>query len=112
MQSSARFVSILVLQSLLATWAFAGDPKPAPTSQEAATSETASPSPAPQADPQATPTPKPATIPSSSGHSSMRGPDTPGGELFVGYSYLRMNTNSQVGPFKIDESFDFIPGGS
>ncbi len=110
MQSSARTIAILVLQSLLAASAFAGDAnKPAnnPPTNEASASE-------PQA--QAAPTPAPKAKKSSSSSSSsdsMRGPNTPGGELFLGYSYVRFNATPALTPggATVTEHFDMIPGG-
>src|SRR5262249_23980587 len=108
MQSSARLIAILVLQSLLTTLAFAGDtPKPAANPQETGASDNST-NVAP--DPQATPTPAPTRRPEPT--PSKRGLDTPGGELFFGYSYVRMSTSTGVGPLVVDETFDFIPGGT
>jgi len=108
MQSSARWIAILVLQSVLSTFAFAGDTaKPAVNPQETGASDGAANAPAPSQ------TPAPTTQPARSDSSaSPRGPDTPGGELFVGYSYLRLRSNSRSGLVTVNESFDFIPGGT
>jgi outer membrane protein OmpA-like peptidoglycan-associated protein len=107
MQQSARLVAMLLLLSLLTTSAFAGDTaKPAANPQEAAAGENASPTAGAPADP------KPPAQSSSS--PSLRGEDTPAGELFFGYSYLRLNTTTGVFvpvPHTVDENFSFIPGG-
>lgn len=107
MQSSARFIAILVLQSLLTTLAFAGDtPKPVANPQETGASDNA----ATAATDAQTPTPTPpAKRPDSS--TSMRGQDTPGGELFFGYSYFRFRPDTRVGSVTVDETFNFIKGG-
>jgi outer membrane protein OmpA-like peptidoglycan-associated protein len=42
----------------------------------------------------------------------MRGENTPGGEVFLGYSYLRFRTTTGVGATRVDEQFDYIPGGA
>jgi outer membrane protein OmpA-like peptidoglycan-associated protein len=110
MQSSARVV-VIVLQFLLAALAFAGDaPKPATNPLDVANDGGAS-----GIEPQATPTPGPtpkATSASSSA-TSRRGENTPGGEFFLGYSYVRFNTKTALlpGGTTISENFDFIPGG-
>src|SRR5262249_20043126 len=110
MRVSARCVPILLLLTLLTTVAFAGDTsKPAAQPQETATGDSATPTTAAAAEPQATATPKPQ--PSVSSGSSLRGPDTPGGEVFLGYSYVRMSTDTVIGPTTVNEHFEFIPGG-
>ena len=108
MQSSARWIAILTLPFLISTLALAGDPaKPAAGTQEASATDSAGTAPAP-----------PAAAPAAQARessSSMRGADTPGGELFFGYSYLRLNTTTGVFvpvPHTVDENFDFIPGGA
>jgi outer membrane protein OmpA-like peptidoglycan-associated protein len=108
MQSSARWIAILALPFLISTLAFAGDSaKPAASPQEASATDSAGTAPAP-----------PAAAPAAQAKESssgMRGPDTPGGELFFGYSYLRLNTTTGVFvpvPRTVDENFDFIPGGA
>src|SRR5262249_15997567 len=89
MQSSARWIAILALLFLISTLAFAGDSgKAGGNPQEAWASDSAGNAPAPQA---AAPAAK-----ATDSSSSMRGPDTPGGELFLGYSYLRLNTTTGV----------------
>lgn len=112
MRLSARFVAILLLQSLLTAFAFAGDTaKPAANSRETAAGENASPATGAPAAPQATPTPRPQPAPSSG--SSLRSPDTPAGEVFFGYSYVRMPTETRLTPTStVNEHFQFIPGGS
>src|SRR5262249_44233114 len=108
MQSSARWIAILVLQSVLSTLAFAGDTaKPAVNPQETGASESTANAAAPSQTPAPTPQPK-----RSESSPSMRGTNTPGGELFVGYSYLRLRTSTQVGLVSVNEQFDFIPGGA
>ncbi len=105
MQSSARAVAITVLLTLLAASAFAGDAnKPATNPPE----NTAS---ASNALPQATPTPAPKAKKASS--ASTRSEEFPGGELFLGYSYVRFNTNTALlpGGATVSEHFDMIPGG-
>src|SRR5262249_1958271 len=108
MQSSARLIAILVLQSVLSTFAFAGDTaKPAVNPKETGASDGAANAPAPPQTPAPTPQPR-----RSDSSTSPRGPDTPGGELFVGYSYLRLRSNSKSGLVTVNENFDFIPGGT
>ncbi len=106
MQPSARWIAILVFQFLLTTFSFAGDdPKPATSPQETSASDNTSAATAAQA---------PNTAPKTN-HDSMfssgRGQDTPGGEAFFGYSYLRLRTNTGTALGGNDEEFDFIPGG-
>jgi outer membrane protein OmpA-like peptidoglycan-associated protein len=116
MQSGARACATIVLPFLLAAFAFAGDAnKPATNPQEALSSDNAAtaasgPSTEPQASAQPTPTPK-AKSDSSSGP---RGENTPAGELFLGYSYVRFNTDTAVTPggISVAEHFDMIPGGT
>src|SRR5215472_3456697 len=107
MQSSARWVAILALPFLISTLAFAGDAaKPAAGPQEASATDSAGTAPAP---------PAAASAQAKDSSSSMRSADTPGGELFLGYSYLRLNTTTGVfvpAPHTVDENFDFIPGGA
>src|SRR5262249_28116736 len=100
------FFAILVFLCLLTTLAFAGDTgKPAANPQETPTGDSASPTSATPAEPK-----PPALPPAASG--SLRGPDTPGGEIFIGYSYVRMTTETRIGPSTVNEHFEFIPGGS
>src|SRR5260370_33848102 len=104
MQQSARLVAMLLLLSLLTTSAFAGDTaNPATNPQETAAGENASPTTGAPADP------KPPAQSSSS--SSLRGEDTPGGEVFLGYSYVRMSTDTRLIPTTttVNEHFQFIP---
>lgn len=111
MQSCARAIAIVVLQSLLAALAFAGDAnKPATNPPENGATEAAATASDPQ--PQATPAPTPKAKKSSSS-DSMRGEETPGGELFLGYSYVRFNTNAAATPGgpSVSQNFDMIPGG-
>ena len=110
MRLSARFVAILLLQSLLTAFAFAGDDaKPAATSQETAAGDNAGSTTG--ATPLATSIPN--LPPQASSSSSLRGPDTPGGEVFFGYSYVRMSTETRLTPSAtVNEHFQFIPGGS
>jgi outer membrane protein OmpA-like peptidoglycan-associated protein len=110
MRLSARFVAILLLQSLLTALAFAGDDaKPAAKSQETAAADSAGAATAAPSEPLNV-----AILPpQGSSSSSLRGPDTPGGEVFLGYSYVRMSTDTRISPTAtVNEHFQYIPGGS
>ena len=101
MQSSARTIALTFLLFLLAASAFAGDAKkPAtnPPENEASASEPA---------PQASPTPAPRAKKGSLGE------EHPGGELFLGYSYVRWVSNPATlpGGTTRQETIDMIPGG-
>jgi outer membrane protein OmpA-like peptidoglycan-associated protein len=120
MQSGARACATIILPFLLAALAFAGDAtKPATNPQDTSTSDTAANAasgaptdPQPQAQP--TPTPTPAPKPKKEASTSMRGQNTPAAELFLGYSYIRLNTDTTVPPgnVSVSEHFDMIPGGT
>jgi outer membrane protein OmpA-like peptidoglycan-associated protein len=112
MRLSARFVAILLLQSLLTAFAFAGDDaKPAAKSRETAAGDSAGAATEPATTPPATNVPQ--AQPAASSGSSLRGPDTPGGEVFFGYSYVRMATDTRLTPTAtVNEHFQYIPGGS
>jgi outer membrane protein OmpA-like peptidoglycan-associated protein len=116
MQSGARACATIILPFLLAALAFAGDAtKPATNPQDNVTSDTAaSAASGPPTDPQQSPQPTPAPKPKAEPTSSMRGQNTPGGELFLGYSYVRFNTDTAVipGGVSVSEHFDMIPGGT
>lgn len=121
MQSGARTCATVVLPFLLWAFAFAGDAnKPATNPQEAALIDNAAttasgPSTAPQPPAQASPTPAPKANKATSDESSgPRGLNTPGGELFLGYSYVRLNTDTAATPggVSVSEHFDMIPGGT
>src|SRR5215471_4054716 len=122
MRATAPFIATLLLQASLTTLAFAGDDaKPAANPPGTVAGDSARPTTATQgspaeadfvravvpAEPQVTPAPR------SSSSSSLRGPDTPGGEVFFGYSYVRMSTSTRLSPaVTVNEHFQFIPGGS
>jgi len=90
--------------------AFAGDPpKAAANPQETGTSDSAASAAA--NDSAQTPTPAPTPKAHESMTSSRRSENTPGGEIFLGYSYLRLNTNTGTPAGTVSEHFDFIPGG-
>src|SRR5262245_62073688 len=108
MQSGARAIAIVVLQSLLAALAFAGDANKPATNPNNGASETASAS-EPQA--QATPAPTPKEKKEKKSSSAAE-ENNPRGEVFFGYSYVRFNTSSALvpgGPV-INQEFDMIPG--
>jgi outer membrane protein OmpA-like peptidoglycan-associated protein len=108
MQSGARAVALVVLLLLFAASAFAGDAdKPATNPPDNTTNAAA-----PSDPPQASPSPAPAQKKSASSDPS-RSEYTPAGELFLGYSYVRLSTNAAVvpgGPTQ-NQHFDMIPGG-
>src|SRR5262249_51073760 len=117
MRSGARACATIVLPFLLAAFAFAGDAnKPATNPHDAASSDsTPTAASGPATEPQATAQPTPAPKSNSSDSSSdRRGPNTPGGELFLGYSYVRLNTDTAITPggISVAEHFDMIPGGT
>jgi outer membrane protein OmpA-like peptidoglycan-associated protein len=101
---------------MLAAFAFAGDAnKPATNPLEAVSSDNAAtaasgPSTAPQASAQPTPAP----TPKAESRLGTRGLNTPAGEVFLGYSYIRFNTDTTVSPggVSVAEHFDMIPGGT
>src|SRR5262252_5458769 len=109
MRSSARLLAVFVVPCLISFLAFAGDDgKPASTTTTVSTTDSANAAPAPK------PTKssvvfKPTWTPPAVASDSMRGEGTPAGQLFFGYSYLRLNTSTT--PASISENFDFIPGG-
>src|SRR5260370_16739888 len=110
MQSGARAVAIVILQFLLAALAFAGDaPKPATNPLDVA-SEAGASGIEPQANPTPGPTPRAASS-SASSSTSPRGQNTPGGEFFLGYSYVRFNTNTALlpGATTLTQHLPFIP---
>ena len=110
MQSASRLVVMFAVQCVLSMSAFAGDPpKPAAHPQETGTSDSAASAAA--NDSAQTPTPAPTPKAHESMMSSHRSENTPGGELFLGYSYLRLNTNTGTATGTVSEHFDFIPGG-
>jgi outer membrane protein OmpA-like peptidoglycan-associated protein len=114
MRSGARFIAIFAIQCLLALSAFAGDgAKPASNSKENANADgAASATTTALPNPQAAPTPAPkAQKADKYSSTSLRGQGTPGGELFLGFSYVWFNTNTGPKPAKTSESFDFLPGG-
>ena len=113
MQSGARACATIILPSLLAAFAFAGDAtKPATNPPDTVSIETAVAASGAPSSPQAQPTPTPK--PKKEYTPSMRGQNTPGGELFLGYSYVRLNTDTAVVPggVSVAEHFDMIPGGT
>jgi outer membrane protein OmpA-like peptidoglycan-associated protein len=118
MQSGARACATIILPFLLAALAFAGDAtKPATNPQDNVTSDNAATaaSGSPTDPPQSQPTPAPAPKPKKEASPSMRGQNTPGAELFLGYSYVRFNTDTVVAPpggVSVSEHFDMIPGGT
>ena len=117
MQSGARACATIFLPFLLAAFAFAGDAnKPATNPQEAVSSDNnATAASGPSTQPQPTPQPAPSPTPKAKESSfGMRGPNTPGAELFLGYSYIRFNTNAAttLGGISRSEHFDMIPGGT
>jgi outer membrane protein OmpA-like peptidoglycan-associated protein len=117
MQSGARACATIVLPFLLAAFAFAGDAnKPATNPQETVTSDNATAASGPSTQSQPTPQPTPPPAPQAKDESSfgMRGPNTPGGEVFLGYSYIRLNTDTALtrGGISVSEHFDMIPGGT
>jgi outer membrane protein OmpA-like peptidoglycan-associated protein len=108
MQSGARAVAIVVLHSMLAALAFAGDAnKPATNPPDNGVSEAVAVA-ANEPLPQASPAPKAKKSASSSDDGSR-----PGGEIFLGYSYVRFNTQSATlpGGAVVNQQFNFIPGG-
>jgi len=111
MQSASRLIAIFAVQCLLSMYAFAGDPpKPATPPQETGTSNSAATAAAMAAtDTPQTPAPAPKPKAEQTQSGSHRSEDTPGGELFLGYSYLRLNTATGQ-PVTVHENFDFIPG--
>ena len=114
MRSGTRFIAIFTIQCLLVLSAFAGDgAKPASNSKETANADgAASATTTAQPNPQTAPTPAPKAQKSDKyASTSMRGQDTPAGELFLGFSYIWFNTNTGPKPAKKSESFDFLPGG-
>jgi outer membrane protein OmpA-like peptidoglycan-associated protein len=91
---------------LLAALAFAGDAnKPATTPPDNPASEVTASEPLPQA----TPAPKAKKASAGSTNEDNR----PGGEIFLGYSYVRFNTQSATlpGGTVVNQQFNFIPGG-
>jgi outer membrane protein OmpA-like peptidoglycan-associated protein len=112
MQSASRLLAIFAVQCLLSMYAFAGDPpKPAATPQETGTSDSAAPAAATAAtDTPQTPAPAPQPKAQKTKDASHGGENTPRGELFLGYSYLQLRTNTGPVP-TVSEHFDFIPGG-
>src|SRR5215472_14242127 len=108
MRSGARLIAIITIQCLLALSAFAGDAAK-PAAKENANADSAAGSTTTAPTPQAAPTSSPKSDKYAS--TSMRGPDTPAGELFLGFSYVWFNTNTGPKPAKTSESFDFLPGG-
>src|SRR5262249_1560443 len=112
MRLSARFVAIVLFQSLLTAFAFAGDDaKSAAKSQETAAADSAGAATAAPSEPLNLAVSN--LPPQASGSTSLRGPDTPGGEVFLGYSYVRMSTDTRISPTTtVNEHFQYIPGGS
>jgi outer membrane protein OmpA-like peptidoglycan-associated protein len=114
MRSGARFIAMFTIHCLLVLSAFAGDGgKPAANPKENAKADGAASATTPAQDnPQKAPTPTPKAQKADKYTStSMRGQNTPGGELFLGFSYIWFNTNTGPKPLKTSESFDFLPGG-
>src|SRR5262249_51418109 len=106
MQSGARAITTVVLQFLLAALAFAGDAnKPATNPPDNGASDAIASEPLPQA------TPAPKTKKGSAGSSAEE--NRPGGEIFLGYSYVRFNTSTALVPggTVTNQAFDMIPGG-
>jgi outer membrane protein OmpA-like peptidoglycan-associated protein len=94
---------------MLAALAFAGDAnKPATNPPDNGVSEAVAVASEPL--PQATPTPAPKAKKSA---SSSTDEGRPGGEIFLGYSYVRFNTQTALlpGGATVNQQFDFIPGG-
>jgi outer membrane protein OmpA-like peptidoglycan-associated protein len=118
MQSGGRAIAIVVLPFFLAALAFAGDAnKPAtnPPANPAAAATTASTAATDTTATNTAPAAEMAPAPSAAAKSSdsSRSDITPRGEIFLGYSYIRFNTNSALvpgGPGR-NEHFDMIPGG-
>src|SRR5215470_8129444 len=108
MRSGARLIAIIAIQCLLALSAFAGDAAK-PAAKENANADSAAGTTTTAPTPQAAPTSAPKSDKYAS--TSMRGQDTPAGELFLGFSYIWFNTNTGPKPLKTSESFDFLPGG-
>lgn len=110
MHSIARAAAIVAIQFCFVAWAFAGDAKSSTNQPEVVVdnSSSASTTEAPAQQPAAQPTPTPR---SQSSSDSMRGENTPAVELFLGYSYVRFNTNTATPLGSVNEHFDFIPGG-
>jgi len=101
MQSGARLLAMFAMQCLLVLSAFAGDgAKPAAKPQENANADgAASTTTTAQGSPQTAPTPTPkAQTADKYSSTSMRGQNTPGGELFLGFSYIWFNTNTGPKP--------------
>jgi outer membrane protein OmpA-like peptidoglycan-associated protein/opacity protein-like surface antigen len=107
MSFGARVTAAAVLQLAFAASVFAGDAKPSSDSTPAAAITAAPESPAPPPAAQATPLPQ-----RQASSDSMRGPDTPAFELYLGYAYVKSNTKVGIGGGQTaQEHFDFIPGG-